>query len=112
MEYRRLGNRGLKLSALSFGFWVTFKDQVDTKLAERCIGTGYDAGVNYFDNSEAYANGESERIMGQALKNPHVSSVILGASRLDQIKENLGVMGLLPEMTPEMVMRVEAAIAE
>ncbi len=69
MEYRRLGNAGLKLSALSFGSWVTFRNQVDKKLAEQCIGTAYDAGVNFFDNSEAYANGESERIMGQALKN-------------------------------------------
>ncbi|MGB9429297.1 MAG: aldo/keto reductase [Gammaproteobacteria bacterium] len=69
MEYRRLGKAGLKLSALSFGSWVTFKNQVDVKLAEQCIGTAYDAGVNFFDNAETYANGESEIIMGQALKN-------------------------------------------
>ncbi|HET7923032.1 MAG TPA: aldo/keto reductase [Gammaproteobacteria bacterium] len=69
MEYRRLGSAGLKLSALSFGSWVTFKNQVDTKLAERCLGTAHDGGVNFFDNAETYANGESERIMGQALKN-------------------------------------------
>ncbi|MGA9852429.1 MAG: aldo/keto reductase [Gammaproteobacteria bacterium] len=69
MEYRRLGKAGLKLSALSFGSWGTFKNQVDLKLAEQCIGTAYDAGVNFFDNAETYANGESERIMGQALKN-------------------------------------------
>jgi len=69
MEYRRLGQSGLQLSALSFGSWVTFKNQVDLKLAEQCLKTAYDAGVNFFDNAETYANGESEVIMGQALKN-------------------------------------------
>lgn len=69
MEYRRLGRTGLRLSAVSFGSWVTFQNQLDGKLAERCLGTAYDAGVNFFDNAEAYAHGESERIMGQALKN-------------------------------------------
>ncbi len=69
MEYRRLGKWGLKLSALSFGSWVTFQNQVDGKLAEQCLAAAYDAGVNFFDNAEAYANGESERIMGVALRN-------------------------------------------
>lgn len=69
MEYRRLGKWGLKLSALSFGSWVTFRNQIDTRLAEQCIGIAYDAGVNFFDNAETYANGESEIIMGQALRN-------------------------------------------
>jgi voltage-dependent potassium channel beta subunit len=69
MEYRQLGKWGLKLSAVSLGSWVTFKHQVDVKLAEQCIGTAYDAGVNFFDNAETYANGQSELIMGQALRN-------------------------------------------
>ena len=68
MEYRRLGESGLKLSALSFGSWVTFNKQVDTKLAERMFGLCFDAGVNFFDNAEAYEAGESERVMGRALK--------------------------------------------
>ncbi|MDE2069913.1 MAG: aldo/keto reductase [Gammaproteobacteria bacterium] len=69
MEYRRLGNSGLKLGALSFGSWVTFKNQVDLKLAAQCLKLAYDAGVNFFDNAETYANGHSELIMGRALKN-------------------------------------------
>ncbi len=68
MEYRRLGKSGLKVSALSFGSWVTFGYQVDTGLAEDCLKTAYDAGVNFFDNAEAYAKGQSEIIMGEALK--------------------------------------------
>ncbi|MGH8278114.1 MAG: potassium channel beta subunit family protein [Gammaproteobacteria bacterium] len=68
MEYRRLGKSGLKLSALSFGSWVTFKNQVDSALAERLFGVARDAGVNYFDSSEAYAHGEAELIFGRVLK--------------------------------------------
>src|SRR5271168_4737311 len=67
MEYRRLGNSGLKVSVLSFGSWVTFGPQVAGSLAEECLDAAYSAGVNFFDNAEAYAGGESERIMGQAI---------------------------------------------
>ena len=68
MQYRRLGNSGLKLSEFSFGSWVTFNKQVDTKLAERMFGTCFDAGINFFDNAEGYEAGESEVVMGNALK--------------------------------------------
>ena len=67
MEYRRLGRSGLKVSVLSFGSWVTFGPQLDEGLAADCIGAAHEAGVNFFDNAEAYAGGESERIMGKAL---------------------------------------------
>jgi len=68
MEYRRLGRSGLKLSALSFGSWVTFSFQFDDKRAAAIMGKAYDAGVNFFDNAEVYAAGESETIMGRVLK--------------------------------------------
>jgi len=68
MEYRRLGGSGLKLSALSFGSWVTFNKQVDASLAERMFGVCFDAGVNFFDNAEGYEAGQSEIVMGKALK--------------------------------------------
>ena len=68
MEYRRLGGSGLKVSTLSFGSWVTFKAQVDLSLATELMKTAYDAGVNFFDNAEVYADGASEEIMGAALK--------------------------------------------
>ena len=67
MEYRRLGRAGLKVSVLSFGSWVTFGPQVDVGAAADMFQTARDAGVNFFDNAEAYAGGESERIMGQAI---------------------------------------------
>jgi voltage-dependent potassium channel beta subunit len=68
MEYRRLGKSGLKVSALSYGSWVTFGSQVDESLARDLLTLAYERGVNFFDNAEAYSGGESERIMGNALK--------------------------------------------
>lgn len=68
MQYRRLGKSGLQLSALSFGSWVTFSTQVDEKAAQELMQLAYDGGVNFFDNAEAYAAGESEVLMGRALK--------------------------------------------
>jgi len=68
MQYRRLGRSGLKLSALSFGSWVTFSTQVDEGAAGELMKLAYDAGVNFFDNAEAYAAGESEVLMGRVLR--------------------------------------------
>ncbi|MFL2697733.1 MAG: potassium channel beta subunit family protein [Gammaproteobacteria bacterium] len=68
MEYRRLGASGLKVSELSFGSWVTFNKQVDSKLAEEMFGICFDSGINFFDNAEGYEAGESEIVMGKALK--------------------------------------------
>jgi voltage-dependent potassium channel beta subunit len=67
VEYRRLGHAGLQVSALSFGSWVTFGPQVNVDNAVEMMKTAYDSGVNFFDNAEVYARGESERIMGEAL---------------------------------------------
>jgi len=66
MEYRRVGRAGLKLSVLSLGSWVTFGPQLDERLAMDCMTAAHDAGVNFFDNAESYAGGDSERIMGKA----------------------------------------------
>ncbi|MFN3453782.1 MAG: potassium channel beta subunit family protein [Pseudobdellovibrio sp.] len=68
MNYRRLGQAGLKVSELSFGSWVTFANQVDVNLAKNCMAAAYEHGVNFFDNAEVYANGKSEEIMGEVLK--------------------------------------------
>lgn len=68
MEYRRLGKSGLQVSALSFGSWVTFAHQIGDNVAEECMKTAYDNGVNFFDNAEAYAGGKSELVMGKILK--------------------------------------------
>ena len=67
MEYRRLGRSGLKVSVLSFGSWVTFGNQLEGQSAADSLQAARDAGVNFFDNAEVYAGGESERIMGKAI---------------------------------------------
>ncbi len=68
MQYRRLGHSGLKLSALSYGAWVTFGRQVGRKQAADLLAMAHDHGVNFFDNAETYAAGDAERVMGQALR--------------------------------------------
>ncbi len=68
MKYRRLGKSGLQVSELSFGAWVTFAQQITEKTAEKLMTIAYDAGVNFFDNAEAYADGKAEMVMGRILK--------------------------------------------
>uniref|UniRef100_A0A7C1FDS8 Aldo/keto reductase n=1 Tax=Caldilinea aerophila TaxID=133453 RepID=A0A7C1FDS8_9CHLR len=68
MNYRRLGKAGLKVSELSFGAWVSFGTQMDIDAAYECMVAAYDAGVNFFDNAEAYAGGQAEVIMGEVLR--------------------------------------------
>ena len=67
MQYRRLGHAGVKVSILSFGSWVSFGPQLRDNTARDVLAAAYDAGVNYFDNAEVYARGESESIMGEAI---------------------------------------------
>lgn len=67
MQYRRVGRTGLRVSVLSFGSWVSFGAQLDVGRARECLRVAYDGGMNFFDNAESYAGGESERIMGRAI---------------------------------------------
>lgn len=68
MEYRHLGSAGLKVSALSLGAWVTYGGQVGEDIASQCMRAAYEAGVNFFDNAEAYAHGNAELVMGEVIK--------------------------------------------
>jgi voltage-dependent potassium channel beta subunit len=68
MPYRRLGRSGLKLSVLSFGSWVSFGPQLAGDGARECLAAAHDAGINFFDNAEVYSGGQSETIMGAAIK--------------------------------------------
>ncbi|MBL6966224.1 MAG: aldo/keto reductase [Anaerolineales bacterium] len=68
MQYRYLGSSGLQVSALSFGAWVTFGNQLDVDAAYELMNAAYEAGVNFFDNAEVYADGKAEIIMGEVLK--------------------------------------------
>ncbi len=81
MEYRYMGKTGLQLSTLSFGSWVTFHKQIDDKIADELMGIAYEQGVNFFDNAEVYAAGESEKMMGRVLskKNWDRTSIVLSS---------------------------------
>ena len=68
MNYRRLGSAGLKISELSLGAWVTYGGQVGEDAALKCMSAAYEAGVNFFDNAEAYAAGNAETVMGNVIK--------------------------------------------
>ena len=68
MQYRRLGNSGLRVSELSFGSWVTYGNQLQEESARECMAAAHDAGVNFFDNAEVYAKGGAETIMGNVLR--------------------------------------------
>jgi voltage-dependent potassium channel beta subunit len=95
MEYRRMGKTGLQLSVLSFGSWVSFHKQIDDTVADELMGIAYDNGVNFFDNAEVDARGESEKMMGRVLKKKNwdrtsytVSSKVFWGWRGKQDKPN------------------------
>ncbi len=81
MEYRRLGNSGLQVSALSLGSWLTFGKQIENNIADELMSIAYDAGINFFDNAEIYARGQAEIVMGEILskKNWDRSSYIVSS---------------------------------
>lgn len=77
MEYRRLGRAGIKLSELSFGSWLTFGSQLDLDDVRSLMRQAFDAGVNFFDNAEAYADGKAEELMGEALRDYRREDVVV-----------------------------------
>ena len=68
MKYRHLGKAGIQVSELSLGSWITFQTRFGVDTAAEIMAAAFDAGVNFFDNAEAYAHGQSEEVMGAALK--------------------------------------------
>ena len=72
-----MGKTGLQLSVLSYGSWVTFHKQIDDSIADELMSIAYDNGVNFFDNAEVYASGESEKLMGRVLKKKKLGPYII-----------------------------------
>jgi len=68
MQYRRLGKAGIKTSVFSYGSWLTFGSQQEREDSLECMNASYEAGINFFDNAEVYADGKSETLMGEALQ--------------------------------------------
>jgi voltage-dependent potassium channel beta subunit len=79
MKFRRLGRSGLQVSELSFGSWVTYGNQLNKNAAKELMAAAFDAGINFFDNAEIYAGGQSEELMGASIRElnwPRMSYVI------------------------------------
>lgn len=95
MEYRRLGQSGLKISALSLGGWITFGNSVkDEKLAKKIIHTAYDNGINFFDIADIYATGESEKLMGSILKDFPRHTLVISSKVFWPMSDDVNDRGL------------------
>lgn len=79
MHYRRLGHSGLKVSEIALGSWVTFGSQVDEEVASDLLHAAFDAGINFFDNADMYADGFSEEVMGKAIKDLPRQALVLSS---------------------------------
>lgn len=84
MHYRRLGRSGLKVSEISLGAWVTFGDQITEKAASNLLHLAYDAGINFFDNADAYANGQAEIVMGKAIQDLPRQALVISSKVFSQ----------------------------
>jgi len=67
MEFRRLGRSGLKISAITYGNWLTHGSQVENDVAKACVSAALEAGITSFDTADVYANTGAESVLGEAL---------------------------------------------
>jgi len=119
MNYRRLGRSALKVSELSFGSWVTYGNQLGEDLARECMAAAHDACVNFFDNAEVYARGQSERLMGNAFRKlgwRRESFVVStkffwglneGPNEKNTLK-NMKALEIVPKLTSDAMARIES----
>jgi len=84
MHYRRLGRSGIKVSEIALGSWVTFGDQVSEKMVSRLVHSAYEAGINFFDNADIYANGQAEILMGRAIRDLPREALVISSKVFSQ----------------------------
>ncbi len=94
MEYRRLGNAGIKVSAVALGSWQTYGGSVDNKSAYECIHKAIDHGVNFIDVADAYSKSEAERVVGDAIKDCKRSDLVISTKAFWPMSENINDRGL------------------
>jgi aryl-alcohol dehydrogenase-like predicted oxidoreductase len=68
MDFRYLGNSGLKISEITYGNWLTHGSQVENEAATACVRSALDNGISTFDTADVYANTRAETVLGEALK--------------------------------------------
>ncbi len=95
MQYRRLGQAGIKLSAIGLGGWTTFGESIqDQALTRQIIVAAYDAGVNFFDIADAYARGASEEMMGKVLREFPRHTLVISSKLYWPMSEDVNDRGL------------------
>ena len=94
MEYRRLGNGGIKVSAVALGAWLTYGGSVEDETARDCIRTAIEHGVNYIDGADVYAGGQAERVTGQAIKDYERSDLVISSKAFWPMSDNVNNRGL------------------
>jgi len=94
MNYRRLGRAGMKVSSVSLGAWLTYGDSVERDAATQCIHTAIENGVNFLDVADAYAKGEAEKVVGQAIKDHKRSDLVISSKLYWPISDNINDRGL------------------
>lgn len=94
MEYRRLGSTGMQISAISLGAWLTYGDAVTLRTAKACIKAAIDNGINFIDVADSYANGEAEKVVGQAIKDFERSNVVISTKCYWPISDDVNDRGL------------------
>jgi voltage-dependent potassium channel beta subunit len=94
MNYRRMGRTGLKLSEIALGAWITFGDQIDNPTAREILLKAYDAGVNFFDNADIYAEGRAESVMGEIIQELPRESLVLSSKVFWQTMPGVNGRGL------------------
>jgi voltage-dependent potassium channel beta subunit len=95
MEYNRLGNTGMKVSALSLGAWLTYgSSRVEFETAEKCIRTAIDQGVNFIDVADIYARGKAEETVGKIIKDYKRSDLVVSTKTYWPMSEDINDRGL------------------
>jgi voltage-dependent potassium channel beta subunit len=94
MEYRRLGKAGIKVSEVSLGTWLTYGKTVEIEAAKQCFKTAFEHGVNFFDTADIYANGESEKVVGDILQDFNRSDIVLGTKTYFPMSQKVNDRGL------------------
>ncbi|KAB8137540.1 aldo/keto reductase [Gracilibacillus oryzae] len=94
MQYRRLGNTGLKVSEISLGSWLTYGGYVEEQKAEAAIDKAYDSGINFFDTANVYMRGEAEKIVGKSLRKYARDSYVLATKVFGKMGDGPNDQGL------------------
>lgn len=94
MEYRKLGQAGIKVSAVALGAWLTYGGSVEDEIAATCIREAIEQGVNYIDGADVYARGQAERVVGRVIKDYKRSDLVLSSKAFWPMSDDVNDRGL------------------